>query len=223
VLSVSLFGAAALCAQQSTPSVVWRFDHLDSVGGHPATVIGHPQLIDSPYGKAVAFNGVDDGLFVAAHPLAHAATFTWEVIFRPDAGGAEQQRFFHLQETDPATGADTDNRILFEIRVHGDKWCLDSFDTTAGHRLVLLNCKRMHPLDQWYRVTFVYDGRQMRNYVGDELEGSGKVQLSPQGEGHSSIGVRIDKRSYFKGAVLMARMTPRALQPDEFLKMPPAH
>jgi hypothetical protein len=38
--------------------------------------------------------------------------------------------------------------------------------------------------------------------------------------GHSSIGVRINKVYYFKGAILMARMVPRALPPDEFLKMP---
>jgi hypothetical protein len=34
------------------------------------------------------------------------------------------------------------------------------------------------------------------------------------------VGVRINKVYYFKGAVLMTRMIPRALKPDEFLKMP---
>jgi hypothetical protein len=38
--------------------------------------------------------------------------------------------------------------------------------------------------------------------------------------GRSSIGTRINKRDYFKGAVLMARMVPRALPPEQFLKMP---
>jgi len=71
-------------------------------------------------------------------------------------------------------------------------------------------------------VTFVYDGKELRNYVGDELEGSGPVQLAPQGQGHSSVGTRINKTYYFKGAILMARFMPRALPPDEFLKFPPA-
>jgi len=45
--------------------------------------------------------------------------------------------------------------------------------------------------------------------------------MGPQLAGHSSVGVRIDKRDYFKGAILMARMTRRALPMEQFLKMPP--
>ncbi len=229
MLCAFALSATPLCAQQDaakaaapTPAAVWRFDRIDSLGGNATTVFGHPQVIDSPYGKAVQFNGVDDALFVGVHPLAHDATWTWEVIFRPDADGAAAQRFFHLQEVD-ANGADTKNHMTLEIRMVNGQWCLDSYAVTGDNRLPLLNCKLLHPLGQWYRVTFVYDGRELRNYVGDELQGSGLVQLAPQGDGRSSIGTRINKTYYFKGAVLMARMTPRALPPDEFLKFPPAH
>ena len=111
--------------------------------------------------------------------------------------------------------------MLFEIRIVDGQWCLDSFATTAGQRLTLLNCKLLHPLGKWYRVTAVYDGKQLRNYVDDELQGSGELQLGPQLAGHSSVGTRIDKRDYFKGAVLMARMSRQALSPEKFLKMPP--
>ncbi len=200
---------------------IWRFDQTTELGGHPVAVLGRPHVIESPYGKAIEFNGVDDALFVGVHPLAGASTFTWEVIFRPDADGAQAQRFFHLQEQDPKTGANTDNRMLFEIRIVDGQWCLDSFATTAGQRLTLLNCKLLHPLGKWYRVTAVYDGKQLRNYVDDELQGSGELQLGPQLAGHSSVGTRIDKRDYFKGAVLMARMSRQALSPEKFLKMPP--
>jgi prolyl oligopeptidase len=210
-------------AQPSIPqTTLWRFDRIDSIGGHPATVLGHPHLIDSPYGKAVEFNGIDDALFVPAHPLAAAPAFTWEVIFRPDAGGAEAQRFFHLQEVDPTTGQDTPNRMLFEIRIVNGQWCLDSFATTNGQARTLLNCKLLHPLGKWYRVTAVYDGKTFSNYVDGELQGSGELQLAPQLPGRSSIGTRINKTFYFKGAVLRSRMTPRALPPDQFLEMPAA-
>jgi hypothetical protein len=206
----------------SVPEVeVWSFDQVGHLGGHSATVLGHPRVIESPYGKAVQFNGVDDALLVGVHPLAGVSTFTWEVIFRPDADGAREQRFFHLQEQDPKTGEDTKNRMLFEIRIVDGQWCLDSFATTAGQKLTLLNCQLLHPLGKWYRVTAVYDGKEFRNYVGDELEGSGELKLGPQLAGHSSVGVRIDKRDYFKGAILMARMTRHALPPEQFLKMPP--
>jgi len=228
ILSICIFMPNAARAQSGQPAArqpqttIWRFDQLDSIGGHPATALGHPHLIDTPYGKAVEFNGIDDALFVPAHPLAGASTFTWEVIFRPDAGGAPEQRFFHLQEVDPATGRDTRNRMLFEIRIVNGQWCLDSFANTNGQGRSLLNCQLLHPLGKWYRVTAVYDGKVFSNYVDGELQGSGSLQLAPQGPGRSSIGTRINKTFYFKGAVFSARMTPRALPPDQFLEMPPA-
>jgi hypothetical protein len=199
---------------------VWTFDRTDSIGGHPTTVLGHPHVIDSPLGKAVEFNGIDDALFIGEHPLAAVSAYTWEVIFRPDADGPPAQRFFHLQEQDPTTGKDTENRMLFEIRIVDGQWCLDSFATTAGQKLTLLNCKLLHPLGQWYRVTAVYDGKQLMNYVGDQLQGEGDLNLGPQLAGRSSAGARINKSYYFKGAILMARMTRRALPVEQFLKMP---
>jgi hypothetical protein len=231
VLSISLFmpnvahaqsGQIAASQPVISQATIWRFDQIDSVGGHPATALGHPHLIDSPYGKAVEFNGIDDALFVAVHPLAGASAFTWEVIFRPDADGAQAQRFFHLQEVDPATGQDTQNRMLFEIRIVNGQWCLDSFANTNGQARTLLNCQLLHPLGKWYRVTAVYDGKTISNYVDNELEGSGELRLALQGPGRTSIGARINKTYYFKGAILMARMTPHALAPDQFLEMPPA-
>jgi hypothetical protein len=84
---------------------LWHFDRLDEIGGHKTTLLGHPHLIDTPGGKAVEFNGTDDAIFLNVHPLAGVEQFTWEVIFRPDLGGAPEQRFFHLQE------AGTDNRM----------------------------------------------------------------------------------------------------------------
>ena len=115
-----------------------------------------------------------------------------------------------------------DNRMLFEIRIVKGEWCLDSFAySRMGSHRTLLNCDDLHPLGKWYRVTAVYDGKMLRNYVGDEMQGEGELHLMPQGQGHSSIGTRIDRRDYFKGAIFEARFTPRALKPEEFLKMPP--
>jgi hypothetical protein len=110
--------------------------------------------------------------------------------------------------------------MLFEIRIVDGQWCLDSFASSDASNRTLLNCKLLHPLGKWYRVTAVYDGKTLRNYVGDELEGEGSLDLKPQMPGHTSIGTRINQIFWFKGAILMARMTPRALTPDEFLKIP---
>ena len=200
-------------------SVIWRFDRLDQIGGHPTTLLGHPRVIETPAGKATQFNGVDDAIYVDAHPLAGAETFTWEVIFRPDLGGAPEQRFFHLQERDPKTGADTNTRMLFEIRVIGDQWALDSFARSGLESLTLLDRAKLHALGAWHVAAAVYDGHELRNYVDGQLQGSGPLHLAPQGEGHTSVGTRINRMNYFKGAVLEARMTRRALAPSEFLKV----
>lgn len=199
--------AAAIPPQQT-----WRFDSINSIAGHATKILGHPHVIETPGGKAIEFNGVDDALFLDVHPLAGADTWTWEVIFRPDAGGAPEQRFFHLQENG------TDNRMLFEIRLMGDKWCLDSFAKSGDASRALMDRAKLHPAGVWYHAAAVYDGHEIRNYVDGVLEGKGDLHLAPQGPGKTSIGVRINKVNYFKGAVREARMTPRALTVSEFLK-----
>jgi hypothetical protein len=199
-------------------SVTWRFDRIDQIGGYPTAVLGHPRVIETPAGKAIQFNGVDDAIYVDVHPLADAETFTWEVIFRPDPGGAAEQRFFHLQERDPKTGADTNTRMLFEIRLIGDKWALDSFALSGLESRALLDRAKLHTLGVWHAAAAVYDGHEFRNYVDGILQGSALLHLAPQGAGHTSIGTRINRVNYFRGAVLEARMTRHALAPSEFLQ-----
>ena len=198
---------------------MWTFDRLENIGGHKTTVLGQPKVIDSPVGKAVEFDGVDDALFIDNHPLAGAKTFTWEAIFRPD-GGQREQRWFHLSEQDPQSGADTDNRMLFEIRVIDDQWYLDSFIQSGTENRALMNRQALHPLRAWHHVASVYDGREFRNYVDGVQEGSAQLPLAPHGPGHTAVGVRINKVFYFKGAVHVARFTRRALSPSEFLRPP---
>ena len=192
---------------------IWTFDRLDRIGGHRTTVLGDPRSVETPFGKVVEFDGIDDALFVDVHPLAGAQTFTWEAIFRPD-GGNREQRWFHLQETG------SENRMLFEIRVVGNRWFLDSFNFSTTGTATLMNKTSLHPLGAWYHVAAVYDGKVFSNYVDGVRQGAAEVQLSPQQPGRSSIGVRINLVDYFKGAIHSARFTRRALAPAEFLKVP---
>ncbi len=217
-VAFALAGVLFVRGAEQPGQEVWLFDRIDQFGSYPTTILGHPRVIDTPDGKAIEFNGKDDALFVDVHPLAGAEAFTWEVIFRPDSGGAPEQRFFHLQERDAQTGKDTATRMLFEIRVIGNRWCLDSFATAGGESKTLIDRAKLHSLDAWHHAVLVYDGKELRNYVDGALEGSAPIHLVPQGAGHSSIGVRINRFNYFKGAIRMARMTRRALPPSEFLK-----
>jgi putative heme-binding domain-containing protein len=205
-------------ADGRTGMEVWTFDRLENIGGHRTTVLGKPKIIDSPIGKAIEFDGVEDALFIDHHPLAGAETFTWEAIFRPD-GGEREQRWFHLSEQDPDTGADTGNRMLFEIRVAGDQWFLDSYAESGAANKALMNRTALHPLGAWYHVAAVYDGREFSNYVDGVREGAAELHLTPHRAGHASVGVRINKVFYFKGAVHVARFTRRALPPAEFLRV----
>ncbi len=191
-------------------SVTWTFDRLDRLGGQPTIVLGSPRVVSTSLGPAVEFDGVDDALFVRGHPLAGAATFTWEAIFRPD-GGMRAQRWFHLQEEG------TPNRLLFEIRVVGDRWFLDSYAFTSTGERALMNKSALHPVGQWHHVAAVYDGTTFSNYVDGVKQGEARIALAPQRTGWTAIGVRINQVDWFKGAIHVSRFTRQALRPDQFL------
>ena len=212
----------------ASPSAVWRFDNLQQIGGLAVRPEGHPQLIQTPAGTAIQFDGVDDALFIPAHPLAGATSFTFEAIFRPD-GGAFEQRWFHLAQADPAAPAGTyppvqpsGPRFLFEIRVVDSSWYLDAFTAGPGYSTTLVVPAKRHALGHWHHVAQTYDGHTYRSYVDGQLQAEAALAFVPQGPGYSSIGTRINRRNYFHGAVYAARFTSRALQPSEFMKVPPS-
>ena len=88
------------------------------------------------------------------------------------------------------------------------------------HGKALIDPAKRHPLGKWYAAEAVYDGRTFRNYVDGVLEGEAEIALAPQGAGRTSVGTRINRVNYFKGAVKEARFTRRALAPGEFLRQP---
>ena len=196
-------------------SVIWAIDNLRSIAGHPTSVLGAPTVIDTPEGKALQFDGVDDALFVEHHPLARLSQFTVEIFFRPDAGGSPAQRFFHMQ--DDGSGG----RVLFETRLPGNgTWVLDVFVESAGGEIALYQPRSTHPLGAWYHLAAVIDGRRARHYVNGVQEMDAALNFQPHRGGRTSIGVRITRMYFFKGAMRLARFTPRVLTPAEFLKLP---
>jgi hypothetical protein len=214
-----LAGCAHAAPRREKPSQTrWVFDRLSNIGGVDTMVEGDPVLVDSPYGKAVQFDGVDDRLVIGKHPLAGMGQFTFEALFRPD-GGVFAQRWFHLSEEDPTPGAPPSvTRILFEIRVKDGAWSLDAFATGQGYKQTLLFLDKTYPIGPWYWVAQSYDGKTYRSFVNGELQGEADIAYQPQGQGRSSIGARMNKVDYFKGAVREARFTPRALAPAALQK-----
>lgn len=212
--------------KDKTSNVSWRFDNLDRVGNYPVRVEGQPRRIATPAGPAIEFDGVDDALLIPAHPLAGATRFTFEAIFRPE-GGAFEQRWFHLAEADPTAAAGTyppvkpsGPRFLFEIRVVNDNWYLDAFTAGPGYSSTLAAKEKLYQTGRWYHVAQTYDGHIYRSYVDGQLQAESPLTFVPQGPGYASVGTRINRRNFFHGAIYAARFTPRALTPEEFMKIP---
>lgn len=207
--------------------VVWTFSRPDKVGGLATEVLGEPRPVAGPGGRALAFDGVDDGLVVPSHPLAGASAFTIEAVFRPD-GGKFEQRWLHLAQ-DAADegvlggvrggvpgGVSGGARMLFEVRVVEDAWGLVATVTGSGYDRTLTNPETRHPVGRWAHVAQVCDGRTYACFVDGVLQAQAQVAFRPQGPGRTSVGVRMNRVDWFKGAVREARFTRRALTPAEF-------
>lgn len=212
-------GCATTRPQVMAGQKLWTFENLAILGGLPASAEGGPTLIDSPWGKAVKFDGVDDALFIEEHPLAGASTWTIEVLFRPD-GGHFEQRFMHLSETEtpPDGQPPVGTRFLFEIRVVENEWYLDAFTKGPTYNHTLIFPDKRFPVGRWFHVAQTYDGTTYRSFVDGVLQGEAPLAFTPQGPGRTSVGVRMNRVSWFNGAIREARFTPRGLTPDQFTR-----
>lgn len=196
-------------------AVTWTLDRLSAIGGKRTQIFGDPKVIETEYGKAIAFDGVDDGVFVYANPLEGASQFTIEAIFRPDESGEAEQRWLHIEDAE-----NIESRALLETRLSGREWFLDTFLKSGDERSALYAERFKHPTGDWYHVALVYDGVDMRHYVNGDLELTGKLKMKPFGRGIVSFGVRQNKVYWFKGAILKARFSNHATAPQSFMKLP---
>ena len=174
---------------------------------------GSPQVVSSPYGKAVWFNGVRDGYFMDENPLYGLSSFTIETIFRPDIDGPEEQRFLHIGGTDS-------DRLLFETRLTPENmWFLDTFILCGESKKAVIDPNLQHPAGRWYHVALSLDNKgKMTNYVNGRLELTGEVAFRPINSGALSIGARRNRVSWFLGAIYCIRVSPGVLEPRDFLK-----
>lgn len=190
------------------PALTWSVDNLRSIGGRAPMIEGNPRVVNG----AVEFDGVDDGLDLPLLPLAGEREFTIEIVFRPDADGPAEQRFLHLQEDG------SESRFLIETRVKpGGTWYLDTYIQTEIGSGTLVDAAKVHPAGAWTSAALSYDGRTMRHYVNGREELSCELKFRPLGPGRTSIGMRLNRVFWFKGAVRTIRFTPRALASRELL------
>jgi hypothetical protein len=188
---------------------IWTVDSVKSVGGRAPRIEGSPKVVDG----AVQFDGVDDGLEIPVLPIAGERAFTVEIVFRPDTDGPAEQRFLHLQEDG------SESRLLIETRVTpGATWHLDTYVETEAGNCKLIDPQKSHPTAAWYSAALSFDGRTMRAFVNGREELSGPLTFRPLKAGRTSIGMRINRVFWFKGAVRTVRFTPRALPAADLLR-----
>lgn len=211
-LVIGLASVAATQAHAIEGQVTWRLDNLESIDGHELVVAGDPRVIPTPGGRAIEFDGVDDGIFIDTHPLEGLSEFTVEVVFRPYRDGAVEQRYFHMQEND------SESRVMFETRlVNNERWFLDTFIKSDEESVVLYASDHEHEIGPWYHAAIVVTDGRFSHFVNGRLELSEAMPFEAQGQGRTSLGVRINRVHWFKGAIRTIRFTPATLPPDAFL------
>ena len=193
----------------------WNVNNIDSIAGFQTAVSGKPEIINSKeYGNVVWFNGIDNSLIVDSNPLEGAESFTIEVIFKPDGTYPEnfEQRFVHIQDS-----STNERRVLIELRMtEGNQWYLDTFIKAETNQLTLVSPKDLHPAGVWAHAALVYENGQMSHYVNGKKEISGEVKYLPITNASTSIGMRMNRVSWFKGSIAVLKFSHKALSPGEF-------
>lgn len=196
-------------------AVTWVLDDLERLQAEGFSVEGEPRVSPCPFGRAVVFSGDRDSLWLETNPLAGLTVFTVEVVFRPDPGGLTEQRFLHLGQPDG-------DRLLFETRLVGaDSWYLDTFILSGTADSTLLNRRFPHPTGAWYHLAAVWDGHRHANFVDGRLEQEAPFDYRPATGGRTSIGVRLNRVCWFRGAIHRIQITPEALDPERFTRPGP--
>lgn len=213
VFTVLLFMVFSLSkAQNTNKKTEWLAASLLQNKTEQTTILGNPTMVNSPYGKVVAFNGIDDALFLKEMPLKGLESFTVEMIFKPGSNGIFEQRVLQIGEI-------TGDRMLLEIRVIDNNWYFDGFVASKGVKLALATEELLHPLEKWYHVAFVVTPNSLTTFVNGKQELHKDYIFNPIQEGQTSIGVRMNKVTWFKGAIYKIQISPEALKPNQFLRL----
>lgn len=207
---LACFCATALFAQ-APKSITWDFSSYPEI----TEILGQPQVIETAIGPAVEFNGATDGVFTSSVPVNGMDEVTLEVIMNQYGKANFENRYLHMGELNGP-------RIMFETRVTPENtWYADFFVvmTQGRETALMIDEKKTHPCDQWYNVTLVGTKDGVKGYVNGVLEGEAPLNYrNAITTGQTSLGVRQNLRSWFKGAIYKVRVTNAALTPDQFLK-----
>ena len=219
---LSLLSTLLFLSCSEDGSETWEIDNLERIGGHAVTVVGDPVVVETDIGKAIRFDGDGDLLLVDHNPIGEAKTFTVEVLFKPDACYPENTdpRFIHIQDPEDERA----KRLMIELRINEQNQCyLDAFLKTDTSDLVLIDENLVHPTEQWLHAAVVFEEGVMTTYFNGIRELRGEIGyeaalINPVGQ--VAIGGRMDHRNWYSGIIKSLKVTPRALDPEDFIKLP---
>lgn len=198
-------------ASQKNKGTEWFPGQMLQTPGKDIKLVGKPELVACQYGQAVAFNGISDGIFLDQMPLAGLKKFTIEILLCPAKGGKFEQRYFHCGEVNGS-------RVMLELRSTDTTWYLDAFFKSGDQSKPLIEPTLTHPLDQWAHVAYVIDHHRQQTFVNGRKELESNLGFQPFEGGKTSLGVRQNELSWFKGAIYRIRITPKTLKPKQFFK-----
>jgi hypothetical protein len=188
----------------------WVVNDLVSATKTGIKIAGKPESVPGKYGKSLSFNGSTDGIFLDQMPLEGLNKFTVEIILCPYSGGNFEQRYFHCGEL-------RGDRVMLELRSVSTGWYLDAYVKSGNQQKTLIDSTRLHPHDRWTHIAFVVDQNKQSTYVNGLKELESQIRIEPLTGGKTSVGVRQNEKSWFKGAIYRIRISPEALNPLQFL------
>lgn len=198
-------------SEKKVIKIEWLLHNLNRNSVKGVQIFGKPETVKSKYGKAVAFNGKTDGMIVDEIPLSGLEQFTIEIIMRPDSGGNFEQRFLHFGEVQG-------DRVLLELRSTPAGWYLDAFIKVGDSEKALIEPGLIHSSDQWYHIAYIFDHGKLETWVNGNRELESHLDVVPVKGGKTSIGMRQNEVSWFKGAIYKIRISSIALKPDKFME-----
>ncbi|MEZ4883991.1 MAG: pectinesterase family protein [Chitinophagales bacterium] len=197
-------------SSQTNQTTDWLIASFLNTKSSDIQISGNPQIVHAPDGEAVYFDGIDDAIFLDTMPLKSLEEFTVEMIFNPAKNAPFEQRILHIGEI-------SEDRMLLEIRAVDDHWYFDGFAASGTNKKALIDEKLIHPLGEWYHVAFVVTPNSLTTYVNGIRELQEPYSFNPIESGQSSIGVRLNKLSWFKGSIYKIRITPKQLTNEDFM------
>jgi len=168
-----------------------------------------PTWVDGKYGKALAFDGVDDYFKVPDDPsldiTAEITIDAWVYMRSPTTG-------YWIAIAGKAWGypvtvsayvlyiADSYPRLYIKGALCGSQWVTSSWQLSTN---------------QWYHIAGTYDGSQLRIYVNGKLEGTSTfTEAIAVNDVDLIMGRRLDLEAYFDGILDEVRIWDIALPPE---------